>query len=294
MRLLVTGGAGYIGSVVVAQLLAEGHQVTVLDDLSTGHRDAVPDGAAFVAGRVHDAAAQVLAGGGYHGVLHFAASALVAESVADPYRYWENNVVGALRLLAAMREAGVPRLVFSSTCATYGAPARTPITEDTLTQPINPYGQSKLAVDHLLSGWAPTHGLAAVSLRYFNVGGAHTPAPANPTTRRPTSSRTCWRCRSGSAPWWRSTAPTTPPGTAPRSATTCMWPTSAGHTCSRWPRRRPGTGSTTSAPGPGTPCARCSTPAAGSPAGRSRPPTDRAGRATRRPWSPPATGSPRS
>jgi UDP-glucose 4-epimerase len=97
----------------------------------------------------------------------------VAESVAEPYRYWENNVVGALHLLAAMREAGVPRLVFSSTCATYGAPAGMPITEDTPTQPINPYGQSKLAVDHLLTGWAQACGLAAVSLRYFNVGGAH-------------------------------------------------------------------------------------------------------------------------
>ena len=145
----------------------------MLDDLSTGHRDAVPDGAGFVAGRVHDAAAEVLAAGRYDGVLHFAAFALVAESVADPYRYWENNLVGSLHLLAAMREAGVPRLVFSSTCATYGAPARMPITEDTPTQPINPYGQCKLAVDHLLTGWAQAYGLAAVSLRYFNVGGAH-------------------------------------------------------------------------------------------------------------------------
>src|SRR5262249_37799875 len=88
-------------------------------------------------------------------------------------RYWENNLVGSLHLLAAMRDAGVPRLVFSSTCATYGAPAAMPITEDTPTRPINPYGQSKLAVDHLLAGWAPAHGRAPVSLRYFNVGGAH-------------------------------------------------------------------------------------------------------------------------
>jgi UDP-glucose 4-epimerase len=173
MRLLVTGGAGYIGSVVAAQLLAAGHEVTVLDDLSTGHRDAVPGGAAFVEGRIHDAAAGVLDRGGFDGVLHFAARSLIAESVRDPYRYWENNLVGTLGLLAAMHQAQVPRLVFSSTAATYGAPATSPITEDTPAQPINPYGHSKLAVDHLLAGWADAHGLAATSLRYFNVGGAH-------------------------------------------------------------------------------------------------------------------------
>jgi UDP-glucose 4-epimerase len=173
MRLLVTGGAGYIGSVVTAQLLEAGHEVTVLDDLSTGHRDAVPPGAAFVPGRVHDAAGPVLAGGGFDGVLHFAARSLVAESVRDPYAYWDNNLNGSLLLVEAMRQARVPRLVFSSTAATYGAPGASPITEDTPARPINPYGQSKLAVDHLLTGWAQVHGLAATSLRYFNVGGAH-------------------------------------------------------------------------------------------------------------------------
>jgi UDP-glucose 4-epimerase len=173
VKLLVTGGAGYIGSVVGAQLLAAGHAVTVLDDLSTGHKDAVPAGAEFVEGRVHDAAAEVLAGGGFDGVLHFAARSLVGESVRQPYAYWENNLVGALRLLTAMRDAEVPRLVFSSTAATYGEPARSPIDEDTPTLPINPYGHSKLAVDHLLAGWAGAHGLAATSLRYFNVGGSH-------------------------------------------------------------------------------------------------------------------------
>jgi UDP-glucose 4-epimerase len=171
MRLLVTGGAGYIGSVVAAQLLAAGHTVTVLDDLSTGHRDAVPAGAAFVAGRVHDVAAAELAG--LDGVLHFAARSLVGESVGDPAGYWENNLTGTLLLLAAMRAAAVPRLVFSSSAATYGEPASSPITEDAPTRPINPYGQSKLAVDLLLAGWAPAYGLAATSLRYFNVGGAH-------------------------------------------------------------------------------------------------------------------------
>src|SRR6266516_3744171 len=124
VKLLVTGGAGYIGSVVTAQLLAAGHEVTVLDDLSTGHADAVPAGAAFVHGRVHDAAGGILGAGGYDGVLHFAASSLVAESVVAPERYWQNNLVGTLRLLEAVRANGVPRLVFSSTAATYGEPDR--------------------------------------------------------------------------------------------------------------------------------------------------------------------------
>jgi len=169
----VTGGAGYIGSVVAGQLLAAGHEVTILDDLSTGHRSAVPPGAALVIGRVHEAAGPVLAGGDFDGVLHFAARSLVGESVREPAAYWDNNVVGTLRLLTAMRTYGVPRLVFSSTAATYGSPETTPITEDAPTRPINPYGQSKLAVDLLLAGWAPAYGLAATSLRYFNVGGAY-------------------------------------------------------------------------------------------------------------------------
>jgi UDP-glucose 4-epimerase len=171
VKLLVTGGAGYIGSVVAAQLLGAGHEVVVLDDLSTGHRDGVPDGAALVPGRIHDAA-DVL-DESFDGVLHFAAKALVAESVERPELYWDNNVVGTLALLAAIRAAGVPRLVFSSTAATYGVPERVPIREDDPTSPINPYGQSKLAVDMAIAGWAEAYGLAAVSLRYFNVGGAY-------------------------------------------------------------------------------------------------------------------------
>jgi UDP-glucose 4-epimerase len=172
VRLLVTGGAGYIGSVVAAQLLEAGHEVVVLDNLSTGHRDAVPDGASFVEGSIHEAY-DILGGGGFDGVLHFAAKSLVAESVADPEAYWENNVAGTLTLVKAARKAGVPRFVFSSTAATYGEPAVSPITEETPTLPINPYGQSKLAVDHLLAGEAVAHGLGVVSLRYFNVGGAY-------------------------------------------------------------------------------------------------------------------------
>jgi UDP-glucose 4-epimerase len=172
MRLLVTGGAGYIGSVVAAQLLEAGHEVVVLDDLSTGYRDAVPDGPTFIQAGV-DAAGDVLADGRFDGVLHFAAKSLVAESVEHPERYWKNNVVGSLALIAAAREANVPRFVFSSTAATYGEPDVSPITEDAPPVPINPYGQSKLAVDHVLMGEAMAHGMGTVSLRYFNVGGAY-------------------------------------------------------------------------------------------------------------------------
>ncbi|HEU4491329.1 MAG TPA: UDP-glucose 4-epimerase GalE [Jiangellales bacterium] len=172
MKLLVTGGTGYIGAVVAAQLLDSGHEVVVLDDLSTGNGDNAPDGATLVRGPIRDAA-RVLDGAGFEGVLHFAAKSLVAESVAHPERYWDNNVCGTLALLTAMRAAGVRRLVFSSTAATYGEPTVSPITEDVPAVPINPYGQSKLAVDHMLTGEAAAHGLAAASLRYFNVGGAY-------------------------------------------------------------------------------------------------------------------------
>ncbi|HJG81339.1 MAG TPA: UDP-glucose 4-epimerase GalE [Brevibacterium senegalense] len=171
MKVLVTGGAGYIGSVVTAQLLDAGHEVTVLDDLSTGHRDAVPGGARFVEGRIHDCFPHI-DGQGFDGVLHFAAKSLVSESVEAPERYWENNVTGTHQLLEAMRRAGIPRIIFSSTAATYGEPAVSPITEDTPTQPVNAYGASKLAVDHMIASYSRAHGLAATSLRYFNVGGA--------------------------------------------------------------------------------------------------------------------------
>ncbi|GHH80042.1 UDP-glucose 4-epimerase GalE [Streptomyces sulfonofaciens] len=168
---LVTGGAGYVGSVVAAHLLRAGHRVTVLDDLSTGFRRAVPKGAHFIEGRVQDAAAWV--DPGYDAVLHFAAFSQVGESVQKPEKYWENNVGGTMSLLAAMRDAGVRTLVFSSTAATYGEPVHTPITESDPTAPTSPYGASKLAVDHMISGEAAAHGLGAVSLRYFNVAGAY-------------------------------------------------------------------------------------------------------------------------
>ncbi|MFI6639305.1 UDP-glucose 4-epimerase GalE [Streptomyces sp. NPDC050504] len=170
-KYLVTGGAGYVGSVVAAHLLEAGHAVTVLDDLSTGFREGVPSGAQFVEGRVQDAARWL--DPSYDGVLHFAAFSQVGESVVDPEKYWVNNVGGTMSLLGAMRDAGVRRLVFSSTAATYGEPVDTPITETDPTSPTNPYGASKLAVDHMITGEAAAHGLAAVSLRYFNVAGAY-------------------------------------------------------------------------------------------------------------------------
>jgi UDP-glucose 4-epimerase len=172
MRLLITGGAGYIGSVVAAQLAAAGHHVVVVDDLSTGHADAVPPGVPLERGDVRDRAGPVLASG-IDAVLHFAAKSLVAESVAEPGKYWSNNLGGSLALLDAMRVAGVRRLVFSSTAAVYGEPAAIPITETAPTLPTSPYGASKLAVDTALAEHARLHGLGAVSLRYFNVAGAY-------------------------------------------------------------------------------------------------------------------------
>jgi UDP-glucose 4-epimerase len=172
VRVLVTGGAGYIGSVVAAQLVAAGHEVTVLDDLSTGHAEAVPAGATFVKGTLRDCAAEVLADGA-EAVLHFAAKSLVGESVAEPARYWSTNLGGSIALLDAMREFGVRTIVFSSTAAVYGEPERTPIAETDPTRPTNPYGATKLAVDTTLAEFARLYGFGAISLRYFNVAGAH-------------------------------------------------------------------------------------------------------------------------
>jgi UDP-glucose 4-epimerase len=173
MRFLVTGGAGYIGSVVTVQLLEDGHEVVVLDNLSKGHRRAVPEGASFVRGDLLDAQrlARVLATG-FDGVLHFAALSLVGESVRHLERYYRTNVMGTLNLLEGMLPAGIPRLVFSSTAAVYGEPEKVPIPETAPAHPTNPYGGSKLAVDNLIGFYAAAHGLRATSLRYFNVAGA--------------------------------------------------------------------------------------------------------------------------
>jgi UDP-glucose 4-epimerase len=167
----VTGGAGYIGSVVAAQLLSGGHEVIVVDDLSTGHEDAVPPGADFHRLGIGELR-PVLRDWQVEAVIHFAAKSLVAESVEHPERYWNNNVVGSVALLDAMRAAGVARIVFSSTAATYGAAVEMPIREDAPAAPTNPYGASKLAVDMALRNYAAAYGLTTVSLRYFNVAGA--------------------------------------------------------------------------------------------------------------------------
>ncbi len=172
MRLLVTGGAGYIGSVVAAQLAAAGHDIVVLDDLSTGHADAVPPAAAFVRGDLKHQAAEALTAG-VDAVLHFAGKSLVGESVSKPDLYWGTNLGGTLALIEAMRAAGVHRIVFSSTAAVYGEPVSVPIPETALTLPTSPYGASKLAVDMALAEHARMNHLGAVSLRYFNVAGAH-------------------------------------------------------------------------------------------------------------------------
>ena len=173
MKLLVTGGAGYIGSIVAAQLLEAGHDVTVLDSLARGHAAAVPEGARFEQVDLLDAeAVNATLAGGYDAVLHFAALALVAESVEHPERYHRGNFVATLNLLDAMRAAGCKRLVFSSTCAVYGEPAEIPMPETLRTDPVNAYGASKLAVDRMITDECRAHGLGAVSLRYFNVAGA--------------------------------------------------------------------------------------------------------------------------
>lgn len=178
MHVLVTGGAGYIGSVLAEVLLERGHRVTVYDNLVQGHRDAVPPGARLVEGDLLDATALRAAFDGppVDAVMHLAADALVGESVADPARYYRTNVQGGLALLQAMRGAGVGLLVFSSTAAVYGEPARVPIEETDPTVPTNPYGETKLAFERALPWFARAYGLRWTSLRYFNAAGATTRA----------------------------------------------------------------------------------------------------------------------
>jgi UDP-glucose 4-epimerase len=173
MRIMVTGGAGYIGSHMVGQLVDRGDEVTVLDDLSTGHADAVR-GAKLVRGDIADVSltSKVLTEHRTEAVVHFAAFSLVAESVADPLKYYARNVGGTVALLNAMREASVQKIVFSSTAAVYGSPQRLPIDEDHPKEPTNPYGSSKLAIERMLAECSAAYGTRAVSLRYFNAAGA--------------------------------------------------------------------------------------------------------------------------
>jgi len=173
MKVLVTGGAGYIGSVVCEYLLDRGYDVVVVDNLSTGHREAVPDGAVFfdLSLQEYDKLVDVLREG-IDAICHFAAFSLVSESMSDPFKYYENNVCGTLSLLKAAKDAGVMKFLFSSTAAVYGEPESIPITEDSQLNPVNPYGNTKLMIEKLLADCSNSWGLRYISLRYFNAAGA--------------------------------------------------------------------------------------------------------------------------
>jgi UDP-glucose 4-epimerase len=174
MRILVTGGAGYIGSVVSEQLIQDGHEVIVFDNLSKGHRQAVVKDAKLVVGDLLDTSTlrDTLTENRIEAVVHMAAYALVAESCEQPAKYYRNNVMGGLSLLDAMLQTEVKRIVFSSTCATYGDTEKQPIDETTPNKPTNPYGESKLAIERALHWYDQAYGLRYVSLRYFNAAGA--------------------------------------------------------------------------------------------------------------------------
>ena len=174
MNVLVVGGAGFIGSHAVRKLTDAGHHVLVYDNLSRGHREAVPDGL-LIEGELTDTATltRVLTEHGIEAVMHFAAFALVNESVNGPSLYYQNNVVATLSLLEAMRLADVKKFVFSSTTATYGEPDQVPISEDTPQKPINPYGFTKLVIEQALADYAEAYGMGYAALRYFNAAGAH-------------------------------------------------------------------------------------------------------------------------
>jgi len=174
MKVFVTGGAGYIGSICVEQMLDAGHEVTVFDNLSEGHRSAVDRRANFILGDLADRAAteSALRSSGAEAVMHFAANALVGESMTNAGKYFRNNVANGLNLIEASHAAGVRKFVFSSTCATYGIPETMPMTEDLPQRPVNPYGESKLMFERMLVWFQRVHGLEFVALRYFNAAGA--------------------------------------------------------------------------------------------------------------------------
>src|SRR5256885_5497017 len=182
--ILVSGGAGYIGRVVVEQLLGLGHSVVVLDDLSRGHRAAVDPRAEFLQGGIADRPVldELLGRRPCDALVHLAAYALVAESVAHPDMYFTNNVTGGRVLLDAVVAAGVRRVIFSSSCAVYGHPPVIPIAEDAPRAPVNPYGETKLAFERLLADYATRHGVGSISLRYFNAAGEAEPYCEDPNS----------------------------------------------------------------------------------------------------------------
>jgi len=173
MRVLVTGGTGYIGSTAVDILLSQGYEISILDDCSTGHADSAPAGASFIQGSLLNSGDLVKALVGVDAVMHFAGKSLVGESVEKPDLYHQVNVDGTRNLLDEMHKSGVAKLVFSSSAATYGEPEQVPILESAPTKPTNPYGATKLEIDLMITAEATSRGIAAASLRYFNVAGAH-------------------------------------------------------------------------------------------------------------------------
>ncbi len=173
VKLLVTGGAGFVGATVSRMLLDAGHEVVTIDDLSRNDASQVPAGVELVQARVHDVATVLTPAAGFDGVLHFAGLIAAGESMAHPEIHWDNNTRGSLALLDAIRVAGVPRLIFSSTAACYGEPSELPLTETAITKPVNTYGATKLSVDMAIESETRASGLGAISLRYFNVAGAY-------------------------------------------------------------------------------------------------------------------------
>lgn len=175
MAILVTGGAGYIGSHTVADLLERGEEVVVIDNLLTGHQEALLGGT-FYEGDLRDKEllTRIFAENDITAVIHFAASSLVGESMQNPFKYYDNNVYGAMCLLDAMQQAGVKKIVFSSTAATYGEPEKVPIEESDRTEPANVYGETKLMMERMMNWFDKVHGIRYVALRYFNAAGAHT------------------------------------------------------------------------------------------------------------------------
>jgi UDP-glucose 4-epimerase len=175
MAILVTGGAGYVGSHTVAELLDKGYEVVIVDNLQKGHEQAILTEAKFYNGdlRDEDFLATVFTENNIDAVIHFAANSLVGESVEDPLSYYDNNVYGAMTLLRSMKNHGVDKIVFSSTAAVYGEPKNIPILENDPTEPTNPYGETKLAIEKMMKWCANAYGLKYVALRYFNVAGAH-------------------------------------------------------------------------------------------------------------------------